>query len=327
MTIGDSATDAYAVRWNSDDSFIATACADNTIRLYSTSNGSFSRSLDCRLSSDILPITCLRWRPNTALSKTKNVLVCGTADGGVYHWHATSGKLLHNISLPQNQVLCLDYAQDARLFAAGCKDTTIRVFDETTKTQIVSLSGEGEGVSHSNRIFSVRFLDENTIVSGGWDSTLIFWDVRSASSVRSLYGPHICGDAIDFAGNLMVTGSYTGKDQLTLWSILDGLKLNTQTLKTVETPCMLYSAQFSKSDGGKVIVAGGSVANQGFLFDTHTMSMQSLLEFTSPVYGVDFANTSNRVVLCCGDGKVHFYNVLSAHEARRRERAEESKEV
>jgi len=326
MTIGDSTTDAFSVRWNSDDTFIATACGDNTVRLYSTANGSFARSLDCRLSAEVMPVTCLRWRPNTPLSKTKNVLICGTADGNMYHWHATSGKLLHSISLPKNQVLSLDYSSDARFFAAGCKDMTVRVFDETTKTQTLCLTGEGERIGHSNRIFTARFLDENTIVSGGWDNTVLFWDLRTRSAVRSYYGPHICGDAIDFASNLMVTASYAGDSQLILWSVMDGQKLHTQTLKTGDSPCTLYAAQFSKADGGRVIVTGGSGTNQGFLFETGTMSMISLLEFRSPVYGVDFANGNNRVALCCGDGKTHFYNVVTAQEARNLEFMEEGKE-
>lgn len=325
MTIGDNATDTYAVRWNQDDTFVATACGDNTVRLYSTVNGSFTRALDCRQSSDIMPVTCLRWRPNTPLSKTKNVLICGTADGNIYHWHATSGKLLHSINLPRNQVLCLDYSHDARFFAAGCKDMAVKVFDETTKTQTHNLTGQGEQSGHSNRIFSARFLDENTIISGGWDNTIIYWDLRTSSAVRSYYGPHICGDAIDFSSNLMVTASYTGENQLTLWSVMDGQKLHTQTLRTGDMACTLYAAQFSKSDGGKVIVTGGAGTNQGFLFETGTMSMLSLLEFRSAVFGVDFANSSNRVALCCGDGKVHFYNVLPAREARFYEASEESK--
>jgi WD40 repeat protein len=272
-----------------------------------------------------MPVTCIRWRPHTPLLKTKNVLISGTADGNIYHWHATSGKLLHSISLHKNQVLSLDYSQDARFFAAGCKDCSVKVYDETTKTQVINLTGEGERVGHANRIFSARFLNENTIVSGGWDNTVIFWDLRTRSAERTHYGPHICGDSIDFASNLMVTGSYAGEDQLILWSVLDSQKLHTQTLRTGDMPCMLYAAQFSKADQGKVIVAGGSGSNQGFFFETGSMTMFSLLEFRSPVYGVDFANITNRVALCCGDGKIHFYSVVTAQQARELELAEEAK--
>jgi len=38
------------------------------------------------------------------------------------------------------------------------------------------------------------------LVSGGWDNTVMLYDVRSGGPVQWAYGPHICGgDAIDFS--------------------------------------------------------------------------------------------------------------------------------
>jgi hypothetical protein len=33
------------------------------------------------------------------------------------------------------------------------------------------------------------------------------WDVRVGYAVRSIYGPHICGDSLDLDGNTIVTGT------------------------------------------------------------------------------------------------------------------------
>ena len=76
---------------------------------------------------------------------------------------------------------------------------------------------------HSNRVFCVRFdpLNSNTIASGGWDNTIQIYDIRKKGPVASIYGPHICGDAIDFYndGNTMLTGSYRQESVLELWDI------------------------------------------------------------------------------------------------------------
>ena len=93
-----------------------------------------SRSHSSFLSGRLLrsadtPTTCLRFRPQSATSKTKNVLLaasataplaaclclccatwqesflaCADSTGRVQHWHITSGKTLHTINEQDNQV-------------------------------------------------------------------------------------------------------------------------------------------------------------------------------------------------------------------------------
>lgn len=91
-------------------------------------------------------------------AKTKNVLVTTTADGGIIHWHATSGKILHTIRLESdNQVLAVDYEVEGKYFAVGCKDMYVRIYDESTKTILAEMPpGWGDVSGHGNRIFSVK---------------------------------------------------------------------------------------------------------------------------------------------------------------------------
>ena len=36
------------------------------------------------------------------------------------------------------------------------------------------------------------------VVSGGWDNTVQVWDERCGDgAVRQMFGPHVCGDALD----------------------------------------------------------------------------------------------------------------------------------
>ena len=83
---------------------------------------------------------------------------------------------------------------------------------------------EGGGLyGHSNRIFCVKFnpTDPNMIVSGGWDRTVQLMDLRVRCPVNYFFGPHICGETIDFRrdGNTMVTGSYRMDDVLEVWDL------------------------------------------------------------------------------------------------------------
>lgn len=53
---------------------------------------------------------------------------------------------------------------------------------------------------HSSRIFAVSFhpKNPNDFVTGGWDNTVQFWDMRKLNSVRYIPGPHICGHGLTF---------------------------------------------------------------------------------------------------------------------------------
>lgn len=107
--------------------------------------------------------------------KTSNVLVAGSADGMLRHWHATSGKLLHQVNEdPENHIYCMDFNNDGTLLAVAGRDSKVRVYDETTKTLAFSMRSLAELPGHSNRIFCVKFnpVNTNMIVSGGWDNTV-----------------------------------------------------------------------------------------------------------------------------------------------------------
>ena len=61
------------------------------------------------------------------------------------------------------------------MFASCGSDTIVRVYDEMTRKPVVNLTGTATGQpGHSNRVFAVKFdkLDENIVLSGGWDHTV-----------------------------------------------------------------------------------------------------------------------------------------------------------
>jgi WD40 repeat protein len=49
-------------------------------------------------------------------------------------------------------------------------------------------------------------LSIQVLISGGWDNTVQVWDVRLNRSVRSLFGPYVCGDSLDLKGNAILAG-------------------------------------------------------------------------------------------------------------------------
>ena len=85
------------------------------------------------------------------------------------------------------------------------------------------------------------------LVSGGWDHTLQIWDVRVNRSVRSIYGPYVCGDSIDVHGGVILAGSWRHAHPLELWD-LGTCKLPTclPFWQPEQDACLPYAAKFGR---------------------------------------------------------------------------------
>lgn len=139
----------------------------------------------------------------------------------------------------------MDFSPNGTQFATAGKDFNIRIYDEGTKSVEVTLAAaQWDSKGHSNRVFAVKFIDENTLVSGGWDSVVHVWDIREANSVRSFYGPHLSGDALDYQNGQILTGSHSNKDQLQLWDFQSGKLIQNLDWSVEKDIAYIYSAQF-----------------------------------------------------------------------------------
>lgn len=196
----------------------------------------------------------------------------------------------------------------------GGKDKTVKIFDEATKeVKQTLLCGDGERKGHSNRVFCAKYLSEVEMVTGGWDSNIFLWDLRMSRVARQFHGPHICGDSIDVKGDMLLAGNHALQEQIIFYSMSEGRKMDTMTLPG-DSPCMPYTAQFSKSDFGSVfVVAGEGSGETGNETHFYTSANKTkFAEFTNmprAVYSADFANNRNYLAVGSGDGSIRVFNV------------------
>lgn len=322
VTISDNTSEVFCVRFSPDGKFLTAGCGDGAIRVFNTATGVLTYNLQGG-SSIALPTTSIRFRPVTASSRTRNVFLAANAAGAVQHWHMTSGKCLHTLEDDDNQVYALDYNEEGTQFATAGKDKAVRIYDEATKTVISKMEGgarmsSSDTPGHSNRVFSVKYApsDQNIVVSGGWDNTVQFWDIRQGSAVRSLYGPHICGDALDIVKNEVVTGSWRPDNQLELWDFGTGAKITTIPFNTTfgsTNSCMLYAAQFSKESQGHFIAAGGSGSNEAKVFDHSNGNalVGTVTGLSRGVFTVDFsAGEFGKFAIAGGDATIRIIDIV-----------------
>ena len=163
------------------------------------------------------PITSLKWN-----EKRKGILIVGSTDGKVSHWHAKSGKSLSEITEENNSINCVDYSFDYAYFLTGGNDFSIKIYDDTMKTKIQTLKAtQFEKPNDIGRVFCAKYMPNttSTIYSGGWDRTIRFYDTRTGNICNTITGPEICGDSLDVSGETLASGSWSTKDQIQLWDI------------------------------------------------------------------------------------------------------------
>lgn len=89
-----------------------------------------------------------------------SVIGVGNADGHFDYLHIPSMKKMFSIEEKDNSILCCDFSKTGEHFATAGKDANIRIYDENTKTITTKLgNAEWNYSGHSNRIFSIKFVD------------------------------------------------------------------------------------------------------------------------------------------------------------------------
>lgn len=326
-------SEIFSVRFSPDNAFLAASNAHGQVSVYNVSTGQEGYRLNRNGSH---PMKQVVWRPEEegAPLRTRCMLFGASTDGVVRQWHVTSGKCLQEFGDPEEtgQLFCVDYSPNAsRVVAGGMQE--LWVFDEETKKQTAHLKG-GDSLTtagHSSRVFAIRcnpaLGEPSSIVSGGWDSSVQFWDLRMGHAVRAIYGPHICGDALDISadGRTLLTGSWREKDPLELWDFRSEKRLEAIPWRTsglADPGCLMYSARYSrgKSGGSQFIAAGGSFSGPGG-GEAKVLELQAgaagswaahhcagtLVHFTC--LSADFTSNADMVALAGCDGRVHVMRV------------------
>lgn len=316
-------TEVFCLQYSPDNRFLASGCGDGSVRIFNTV-GRLSYTINVG-GTNKLPTTCIKFRPLTALSQTAGVLLAGNADGTVSHWHIASQKCMYSIQEEENQIYAVEYRNDAEFFATAGRDCKVRVYEENTKTLVRTMtSGKTKMNSgHSNRVYALKFKpdDPNIILSGGWDNTVQMWDTRVGASVRSIYGPHICGEGLDVLGDHILTASWRPDNALQVWDFGSGKLIKDITwsygksrsseestpVVIKKLPEMLYAAAFSSD--GNFIAAGGCGTNEGKIFDVKNdykiidrvfMGQKGVycLSFSPNCKKLSFAGGTQEVMVC-----------------------------
>jgi len=235
--------------------FLAVTLNNGIVKIFRLADYAHVYSLyNDEVKKEHLPAVCCDWISDSRL-------LVGYASGSIRVWNISNNECLQ--STKENRTIlqaCL--TRDKKYFVTSGNDSNIYIYElEGLKKVHSCFPTPSYDVmdGHRTSVYCVKNypMDEFSFISGGWDDTVQFWDRREPHAVRRIFGPHICGQAIDInqSGTTILTGSWRLENALELWDYRQG-KLLKNFPEHDRT--MYYSANFI---GEECIAAGGSNQN------------------------------------------------------------------
>lgn len=316
--------EVFSVRYDETDLHLAAGLSTGRIAIHNLELQPTSLKYKEKYKISEYPVTCVRWKP-----KNKTTLLVISAEGLITQVHSASGKVLQKIEETGNPLLCADYSCDGNYFATGGNDRAVKLYDDNTKTLVTKLEEHKISLPlHSNRIFAVKFspTDPNLLLSGGWDSNILLYDIRAKEVQNYAYGPHICGDGLDIKDNLLLAVSWTKEDQIQLFDIRNlkskgvfQMTLDGTDNRKLDNVSYLYSCRFSPKN--KTFCVTGSKQNYFRVYDYTNLEGEidmtkpklktefELRSLSSPCYCCDYNSKGSTIAYGCSENKVLFVNL------------------
>jgi coronin-1B/1C/6 len=164
-----------------DDSMIATASEDTTVKLWQVPEGGLTTSISTPLVDLVghsRKVTCLRFHPTAA-----NVILSAAGDNTVKLWDIEKGMESHsNSDVKENLIQDIAWDYSGNQYAISSKDKAIRLVDGRSGSTASII----ENVHEGTKSFKLAYLGQsNKLLSVGFTKTSLrqfkIWDPRKTN--------------------------------------------------------------------------------------------------------------------------------------------------
>ena len=287
-----------------DGNFAAFSNSPGSLQIVSTLFGEERQSFSPKMSSS--PIVSCHFHPTE-----EDFIVFCSKDGYIFLYNYSTGECPILSRHLGSSILTMNVDCLGEIFAIGCADGSIRIYDIETmerKQALVKIKQRSTKTS-SNDIFSVVFHpeDSNIIATAGWNDRVFIWDVRTGQNERSIIGPHIRGDGLDIRNDCLVTASAREKKQIEVFDFGTGKKMREiqWDSQRANGPCTVTNLKIARNGMSLIVGGTGSYFTQVFDFatgnligQTMNLSASSSMVGISPYSSAVIAGSENGDILC-----------------------------
>ncbi|MBD2775793.1 caspase family protein [Iningainema tapete] len=313
---------------NPPGGLIATASADNTIKLWRRKDASLleifpkdnSRIYDVSFSPDGSAIASANgdgqiklWRRKdgkllrllsghtdyvnaVSFNPLGSTIATASDDQTVKLWNLSDGKLLYTIKEHSGEVNSISFSPNGKIIATGSRDNTIKLWRSNDGKLIKTLNG------HSDEVFGVSFShDGKMIATASADNTIKLWSVADGRLIKTITAHNNWVYDVAWSPNDQIIVSSSADKTIKLWHSRDGQLLRTLTGHTAE----VYSSSFSPD--GKTI-ASVSEDRSVKLWRLEGNLIKTLPENAAAVMSVSFSPDGKTFVSGSIDGTVKVWS-------------------
>lgn len=220
-SITDHSASIYSVAISPDRQFLATGCADSTVRLWHLPT---NRRLHI-LTGHSVPIYSVAFSPNG------EILASGSGDQTIKLWQVSTGELLGTLIGHSSFVYSVTFSPDGQLLVSGSTDKTIKIWQLKTQQLVRTLIG-------NSPVTSVALSpNSHVLASASRDETIKLWQIQGSPSeggtraapTRTLRGhtAEVLCVAISPRSSILASGSHD--KTIKLWHLETGELMGTLT--------------------------------------------------------------------------------------------------
>lgn len=280
-----------------DGSVLAAASSgDNTIKLWTTPDGGFLRTLAAHYGA----IHAVAISPDGALVASTGEAVPGSPDDNVKVWTLADGEIAQTFPTAYHEGWSVAFSPDGTLLAAGV-GFDIMIWRLSDGALLKTLTG------HSWFVFGLAFSPDGTILaSASGDNTIELWSIPSGTPLRALTGHTFFVTSVAFSpdGANLVSGSYDST--VRLWRISDGAPLGTLT----GHGDAVYAVAFSP-DGSEVASGSGDATAKIWAFPGGALIRTLTRPDVHDINSVAFFPSGSTLATGGFDGKARLWSLTS----------------